>query len=109
VRELDAEFATRTLDEWKELLGTIDAPWAPVQSVDELAEDPQVMANGYIGDVHLDGGQSYRLPAVPVQFDEQSAPLRPAPEQGQHTEAVLLELGYDWDRILAFKEAGVIG
>jgi crotonobetainyl-CoA:carnitine CoA-transferase CaiB-like acyl-CoA transferase len=109
VTELDAEFARRTLNEWKELLGTIDAPWAPVQSVDELAEDPQVMANGYIGDVHLDGGQSYRLPAVPVQFDEQSAPLRPAPEQGQHTEAVLLELGYNWDRILEFKQADVIG
>jgi len=30
------------------------------------------------------------------------------PELGQHTEEVLLELGYDWDRIVALKEAGVI-
>ena len=109
VAELDAEFATRTMAEWKDLLATIDAPWAPVQSVEELSEDPQAIANGYIGDVNLDDGRSYRLPAVPVQFDEQPAPLRPAPEHGEHTEAVLLDLGYDWDRIQEFKNAGAIG
>ncbi len=109
VAELDAEFAARTLAEWKDLLAGIDAPWAPVQSVEELSEDPQATANGYIGDVHLDDGRSYRLPAVPVQFDEQPAPLRRAPEHGEHTETVLLDLGYDWDRISEFKDAGVIG
>jgi len=109
VAELDAEFATRTLAEWKDLLARIDAPWAPFQSVEELSEDLQAIANGYIGDVHLDDGRSYRLPAVPVQFDEQPAPLRPAPEHGEHTEAVLLDLGYDWDRIQEFKNAGAIG
>ncbi len=109
VAELDAEFAKRTLAEWVQLLSGIDAPWAPVQSVEELADDPQAMANGYIGDVLLDDGQSYRLPAVPVQFDEQPPPLRRAPEHGEHTEALLLELGYGWDRILELKEAGVIG
>ena len=109
VAELDAEFATRTLAEWKDLLARIDAPWAPFQSVEELSEDPQALANGYIGDVHLDDGRSYRLPAVPVQFDEEPAPLRPAPEHGEHTEAVLLDLGYEWDRISEFKDSGVIG
>ena len=107
--ELDAEFATRTLAEWKDLLARIDAPWAPFQSVEELSEDLQAIANGYIGDVHLDDGRSYRLPAVPVQFGQQPAPLRPAPEHGEHTEAVLLDLGYGWDRISEFKDAGVIG
>lgn len=109
IAELDAEFATRTLAEWKELLARIDAPWAPVQAVEELVDDPQAIANGYFGDVHLDSGQTYRLPSVPVQFDEQPPSLRRAPEHGEHTEAVLLELGHDWDRILELKEAGVIG
>ena len=80
-----------------------------MQSVEELAGDPQALANGYIGDVHLESGQSYRLPSVPVQFDEQPPSLRRAPEHGEHTEAVLLDLGYDWDRILELKDAGVIG
>jgi crotonobetainyl-CoA:carnitine CoA-transferase CaiB-like acyl-CoA transferase len=108
VAELDAEFAQRTLAEWKELLAGLDAPWAPVQSVEELVEDPQVIANGFIGDVHLEDGGSYRLPTVPVQFDGCPPPLRRAPEHGEHTEAVLLDLGYDWDRIIELKDAGVI-
>ena len=101
-------FAARTFDEWKELLRRIDAPWAPVQAVEELLTDAQVTANGYIGEVTVDGGPSYRLPTVPVQFDEQPPHLRPAPEHGEHTESVLLELGYDWDEIIGMKDAAVI-
>ena len=48
---LDAEFASRTFEEWKQLLAGLDAPWAPVQSVTELLDDPQVTANGYVAEV----------------------------------------------------------
>ena len=72
-----------------------------MQAVEELLEDPQVLANGYLGEVDLDGGDSYRLPRVPVQFDEAPPDLRRAPEHGEHTEEVLLELGYSWDDIAA--------
>ncbi|MGV0160300.1 CaiB/BaiF CoA transferase family protein [Mycobacterium colombiense] len=108
VGELDALFAGRTLAEWKELLAKLDAPWAPVQSVSEVIEDPQVVANGYVGEVRLDDGQAYRLPAVPLQLDEQAPPMQRAPEHGEHTEALLAELGYDWDRIAEMAEEGVI-
>ena len=67
-------------------LARLDAPWAPVQSVSELLDDPQVEANGYVGDVVIDGEPAYRLPAVPVQFDGQAPPLRRAPEHGEDTE-----------------------
>src|SRR5580698_3031365 len=66
VTELDQEFAKRTFEEWKAVLSQLDAPWAPVQSVSELLNDPQVEANGYVGEVAVDNGPSYRLPAVPV-------------------------------------------
>jgi crotonobetainyl-CoA:carnitine CoA-transferase CaiB-like acyl-CoA transferase len=108
VAELDKEFAQRTFAEWKAVLAELDAPWAPVQSVPELVDDPQVVANGYIGDVVVDGVPAYRLPAVPVQFDGQPPALRRAPEHGEDTETVLAELGYDWDQIIGLKEAGVI-
>jgi crotonobetainyl-CoA:carnitine CoA-transferase CaiB-like acyl-CoA transferase len=108
VAELDQEFATRTFEEWKALLSELDAPWAPVQSVSELLDDPQVEANGYIGEVVLDGDAAYRLPAVPVQFDGSPPPLRRAPEHGEDTEALLLDLGYGWDEIAALKEAGAV-
>jgi crotonobetainyl-CoA:carnitine CoA-transferase CaiB-like acyl-CoA transferase len=105
---LDEVFATRTFAEWKQLLAAIDAPWAPVQAVEELLDDPQVVANDYVGTVEVEGAQAYRLPRVPVQFDEQGPELRRAPEHGEHTEAVLLELGYSWDDITALNAAGVI-
>ena len=108
VAELDREFAARTFDEWKTVLARLDAPWAPVQSVAELLDDPQVVANGYIGDVVVDGETAYRLPAVPVQLDGRPPPLRRAPEHGEDTEALLLEAGYGWEQITALKEAGVI-
>jgi crotonobetainyl-CoA:carnitine CoA-transferase CaiB-like acyl-CoA transferase len=41
-------------------------------------------------------------------MDEAADHLRPAPEHGQHTEEILLELGLDWDAIIAYKEAGAI-
>lgn len=104
---LDEEFANRTFADWKDLLSGFDAPWAPVQSVNELLEDPQVAANGYIAEVS-DADVDYRLPAVPVQFDEHPPELRRAPEHSEHTEALLLELGYEWDDIGAMKESGII-
>ena len=105
---LDDLFATRTFEEWKQLLRGLDAPWAPVQAVEELLADPQVVANDYIGEVDLGGGPGYRLPSVPVQFDDHPPDLRRAPEHGEHTEAVLLDLGYSWDDITRLRDDAVI-
>jgi crotonobetainyl-CoA:carnitine CoA-transferase CaiB-like acyl-CoA transferase len=108
VAALDEVFAARTYEEWKQLLHQLDAPWSPVQSIEELLSDPQVLANDYLGEVVIEGGPTYRLPTVPVQFDERPPTLRPAPEHGEHTEAILLELGYEWEDIIRLKETAVI-
>jgi crotonobetainyl-CoA:carnitine CoA-transferase CaiB-like acyl-CoA transferase len=83
--ELEAELGKRTLAECADILNSVDAPWAPVQAVEELLDDPQVVANGYIGTVE-----------------------EGAPEHGEHTEAVLVELGYTWDEITGLRDAGVL-
>ena len=108
VAEIDAIFASRTYDEWKAALANLSGVWAPVQKANELVDDPQVTANGYLARVVRDDGVEYDLVANPVQMDGQADTLVAAPEHGQHTEEILLELGLDWDAIIAHKEAGAI-
>ena len=108
IEELDREFAKLSYEEAKAMMGTLDAPWAPVQKVNELLEDPQVLANGYVGEVNDGEGPSYKLPTVPVQFDQQPPQVRRAPELGQHTEVILMELGYEWDKISQLQSEGII-
>jgi crotonobetainyl-CoA:carnitine CoA-transferase CaiB-like acyl-CoA transferase len=108
IAELDRAFAARTLEEWRARLATMEGPWAPMQTPDEISDDAQAIANGYLAEV--DGGDKGRFQLVtnPVQFDERVPQLRPCPEMGQHTEEVLLEVGLSWEDILALKEAGAI-
>src|ERR1700683_5269155 len=89
-------------------LGRPELEWAPFQRVPEVIEDRQVIANGYIGEVAAEGGNSFRMPTGAVQFDERPAIMRRGPEHGQHTELVLLELGLEWDEITRLKDAGAI-
>ncbi|MEW6471519.1 MAG: CoA transferase [Actinomycetota bacterium] len=105
---LDEIFATRTLAEWQVRLSRVQGVWGPVQTALEVHDDPQVLANGYLPELKLDDGTPFRLVANPVQFDETPPELTPAPGHGQHTDEILLELGLDWDHILALKETGAL-
>ncbi|MCA1842022.1 MAG: CoA transferase [Actinobacteria bacterium] len=70
--------------------------------------DEQARVNGYIQDVDYGDGRSIPMIAAPVQVDEATPTLRPAPEHGAHTEEVLLELGYDWEAISQLKTTGAV-
>ncbi|HXY95238.1 MAG TPA: CoA transferase [Acidimicrobiia bacterium] len=108
-RVLDEIFLSRTFAEWRDALADAEGVWAPVLSPAEVAEDPQALVNGYLPDVDLGDGQVYRGVAAPVRFDERPVgTLCGAPEHGQDTETVLLELGYTWDDIVALKENGTV-
>ncbi len=108
VRLLDETFASQTLAEWRERLANVKGVWAPVQTAREIHDDPQVAANGYLPQVEVGDGESLALVANPVQFDEAPASLRRAPEHGEHTEEVLLEMGISWEDIVAYKESAAI-
>jgi crotonobetainyl-CoA:carnitine CoA-transferase CaiB-like acyl-CoA transferase len=103
VKILQEVIATRSLAEWTERFATLAGPWAPVQDTLQAAADAQVRANEYI----LRSGE-LELASSPVQFDVTAPQLGPAPEFAAQTEEILLELGLDWDRITALKEAGAV-
>lgn len=108
IARLDEAFGARPLDHWKEALATFDGVWAPFQTLDELYDDVQVQANGYLPTMTAGNGQEVQLVASPAQFDEEPVAVERAPEHGEHTELVLMDLGYDWDQIAAMKESGAV-
>ena len=103
-RILDEIFATRTYDEWKDVLADVKGVWAPVQTGLDLYDDVQVQANGYLGDaVSIQGA------AVPARHQpdavQRGAHARStrAPELGEHTDDVLRSIGLDDEAIIQLK------
>lgn len=91
---------------WVERLDTLEGPWAPVQNPLELANDPQMTANGYILPVTDADGIERHLVANPVQFDETPPALVRGPQFAEHTDDILREIGKSEDEIIDLKIAG---
>ncbi len=105
---LNEVFAGGTLAEWRQRLADFDGQWAVVQHTLEAAADPQSVANGYVQECKTAGGTPFQLAAAPVQFDNEPAPTRRAPEFNEHGDQILEELGFDWDAIVDLKVRGVV-
>ncbi|MBA4180646.1 MAG: hypothetical protein C0506_08675, partial [Anaerolinea sp.] len=108
-RLLDTAFAAKRRGEWLGILEAADIPCGPVNGYDDLASEPQVAANRYLREIDVPGhgpmrvvGPSIELSGTPAAFGQA------APDLGQHTEEVLLELGYDWAEIARMREERVI-
>jgi crotonobetainyl-CoA:carnitine CoA-transferase CaiB-like acyl-CoA transferase len=106
--ELDKVFAGATLAEWRLRLADFAGQWAVMQDTLEATEDPQTVANGYVQDCETAGGTPFRLAAAPVQFDGVPAVPGRAPGLNEHGDAILEELGFDWDAIVDLKVRGVV-
>jgi formyl-CoA transferase len=109
---IDAAFASRPRAEWlkrlKEDAG--DFIYTVVNSVDDVPEDPQVLANDYVVEMDHPQHGPTKMVGIPVGLSETPGSVRrAAPELGQDTELVLMEvLGWDWDRIQALREKEAI-
>ncbi|MGH2601098.1 MAG: CaiB/BaiF CoA transferase family protein, partial [Dehalococcoidia bacterium] len=108
IAEIDAVMRTKTLAQWEPIFDRENVWYAPVQTLDQVVADPVMAEAGAWVDVPTPDGP-VKMVASPVDFyGTPWQPQGPAPEFGQHTEEVLLEIGHDWEQIVALKEAGVI-
>jgi crotonobetainyl-CoA:carnitine CoA-transferase CaiB-like acyl-CoA transferase len=108
VAVLDELFAAQPMTYWSAALDAAGMWWAPVQTVSETVDDPQARASGAFVPTQVPEGTADMV-ASPADFAGTPGPVPTmAPEFGQHTEEILLELGYDWERIAALRDAGAI-
>jgi crotonobetainyl-CoA:carnitine CoA-transferase CaiB-like acyl-CoA transferase len=107
---LDEVLVGKTRAEWGGLFDAAGVFWAPVQTVEDVINDPQAKANGAFVPVRISSGETIEMVATPIDFSATPAHTHSgAPEVGQHTEEVLLAYGYSWEEMARLREWGVIG
>ena len=108
VAELRAIFAAEDLAHSDKSFAGFEGVWDVMRTAREIHDDPQVIANGYLPRTTDTNGNEFALAGSPVQFDETPLALRCAPGHGEHTDAILAELGCDEDQIIDFKIKSVV-
>ncbi|MDA1003559.1 MAG: CoA transferase [Chloroflexi bacterium] len=109
VAELEELFLARDRDEWTELLAAHDVPYGPVLDYAELSEHPQFLENGYVQDIDHPVFGRMKTVGPPIQMSATPPRIQGAPPQvGQHTEEIMLDLGFSWPEILALRDRGAV-
>jgi crotonobetainyl-CoA:carnitine CoA-transferase CaiB-like acyl-CoA transferase len=102
-----AAFAAQPLAHWEKRLAEHGCVFSKFANPVEVLQDPQVLANGYMPEHPRIRGA--RIPATPVQFDDQPIALRrPAPGTGEHTDEILTEAGLAAAEIARLRGLGAI-
>jgi CoA:oxalate CoA-transferase len=98
--EIEEALAARPAEEWIDRLLAAGVPCAPIQSVAQLMEDPQVAARRMLVRAGADEGDGFVTPGQPVKSPdfEDPAVRPPAPELDAHRARLLAELGEEDER-----------
>jgi len=92
-RIIENSLRERTSSEWLTIFSSLDIPCGPVNRIDEVTNDPQVLERRMIAEIPHRRLGSWRVANTPFRFDDvPSHPQGPSPDLGEHTEAILCEL-----------------
>jgi crotonobetainyl-CoA:carnitine CoA-transferase CaiB-like acyl-CoA transferase len=95
LRTLDELFATGLRDHWVEQLRAADIVAAPINTLLEASNDPDVLANGYVTEIdYPEYGKRLKVHGSPWHFSETPAKVGIAPRLGADNDEILADLGY---------------
>ena len=104
------EMSTRTNAQWLHLLTEADIPVMPMNSIEELINDPHHAATGFFKQTLHPSEGAIREMDIPFRFSKSAPELRlPAPQLGEHTVEILQSLGYNDEQIATLKQNAAIG
>jgi len=107
--ELSLIFATGTRKEWLKRLEENDVPSGPLYNMAEVLADPQVIHLGLVHEVKHSKVGTFKFVGSPVNYsDLPKGSANPPPLLGEHTEAILSELGYSRTTVTKLNEQGVV-
>ena len=108
-RLLGEHLRERPTRDWLQALDNAGIPAGPIQSIGEMAADPQTLARDMVVELEHPVAGSTRALGVPVKFSATPGSVRrPAPTLGQHTREVLQEIGYTDAEIEALAASGAV-
>lgn len=108
-KELENALSKKTAKEWAALLNQNDVPAGEVQSIPDVLAHPQVEARDFIQKISNDQGHEINVVRAGFKLGSGDPKLNSyPPELGQHTEELLLELGYSSDDLSYLKQAQII-
>lgn len=107
---LDAFFAEKTVGETLEALRGAGIPCGPINNLEQVLNEPQVLAREMVVDVDVPVAGPTKVTGVPIKLSETPGAVRtPPPTLGQHTEEVLESvLGMDEAQRNALRDEGVV-
>ena len=92
---LSTMFSKDTREHWVSILREADMVAAPVNTMLEASNDPDVVANGYVKEIfHPKIGENIKIHGSPWKFSETPSTPGFAPELGEHNDEILSSLGY---------------
>jgi crotonobetainyl-CoA:carnitine CoA-transferase CaiB-like acyl-CoA transferase len=89
-------------------LDSFDGQWSVAQDSLELTTDPQVLANGLLGETATADGTPFTLVTTPVQYSGVPYPPKRAPEFNEHCDEILASIDLSEDEMMQLKVAGVV-
>jgi crotonobetainyl-CoA:carnitine CoA-transferase CaiB-like acyl-CoA transferase len=109
LRMLDELFATGSRDDWVARLRDADIISAPINTLLEASNDPDVLANGYVTEIDYPKyGKTLKVHGSPWHFSKTPAHIGIAPELGRHNDDALADLGYSPAQIQDLRERKII-